>query len=232
MAQFTSITERRTHADDVFQALYQDIVTLRLMPGAKMSEVEIANQFSVSRQPVRDAFARLGNLGLLLIRPQKATVVRKFSILEIAHARFVRTAVEVEVLRRTIQRWPGIDTTGFRECIAQQKAAVDANETDRFHELDYQFHKMLCTASGFDMAFTTIAEMKSKVDRLCLLSLEEPTEMEILLQDHKRIIAALDGNDFPALETAIRRHLARLDAVVERIHAKHSEYFDEACPEQ
>jgi DNA-binding GntR family transcriptional regulator len=226
MAQFTSITERRTHADEVFETLYHDIVTLRLMPGTKMSEIEIASQFSVSRQPVRDAFSRLGNLGLLLIRPQKATVVRKFSIPEISHARFVRTAIEVEVLRRTILRWPDLDTSHFRESIAQQMAAVEAKNADRFHELDYQFHKMLCAASGFGMAFTTIAEMKAKVDRLCHMALEEPTEMEVLLKDHKGIIAALDADDFPALETTIRTHLARLDSVVDRIQSEHSEYFE------
>ena len=159
MAQQTRIADRRTSADDVFDALHHDIVTLRLMPGAKMSEVEIANQFSVSRQPVRDAFARLGNLGLLLIRPQKATVVRKFSIAEISHARFVRTANEVEVLRTAILKWRDIDTSDFRDNIKQLEAAIDAKDIDLFPKLDYQIHKMLCVASGFDLAFTTIAEV-------------------------------------------------------------------------
>ena len=68
--------------------------------------------------------------------------------------------------------------------------------------------------------------MKAKVDRLCFLSLEEPTEMNVLLEDHKRIIAALDANDFPALEGAIRKHLARFDSVIDRIQHERSEYFD------
>ena len=226
MPQFTTTAERRTSVDDVFDTLHEDIVTLKLMPGTKISEAEIANQFSVSRQPVRDAFSRLGNLGLLLIRPQRATVVRKFSIPEISHARFVRTAIEVEVLRTAIVKWPETDTAGIRENMAQQAAAVKAQATDRFHELDYEFHKLLCQAAGFELAFRSIAEMKTKVDRLCRLSLEEPTEMKFLLEDHKRILAALDGNDFYELETAIRAHLDRLDPVVEKIREEHLEYFE------
>jgi DNA-binding GntR family transcriptional regulator len=58
------------------------------------------------------------------------------------------------------------------------------------------------------------------------MALEEPTEMEVLLKDHKGIIAALDADDFPALETTIRTHLARLDSVVDRIQSEHSEYFE------
>ncbi|RLJ41269.1 GntR family transcriptional regulator [Litoreibacter meonggei] len=226
MSQFTNLTERRTSIDDIFDTLHEDIVTLKLMPGTKISEAEIANQFSVSRQPVRDAFSRLGNLGLLLIRPQKATVVRKFSIPEIFHARFVRTAIEVEVLRTAVLKWSDTDTTPIRENMKQQVAAVKAQDTDRFHGLDYEFHKLLCAAAGFEMAFETIAEMKTKVDRLCRLSLEEPTEMKVLLEDHERILSGLDSNDFSALETVIRTHLARLDSVVEKVRLQHSEYFE------
>ena len=64
------INERRTSADVVFESLFEEIVALDLLPGAKMSEVEVAKRFGVSRQPVRDAFSRLGSLGLLVIRPQ------------------------------------------------------------------------------------------------------------------------------------------------------------------
>lgn len=226
MTQLTNAAERRTNVDEVFEALHHEIVTLELMPGTKISEAEIASKFSVSRQPVRDAFARLGNLGLLLIRPQKATVVRKFSMPEISHARFVRTAIEVEVLRNAIHKWPDIDTSDIRENMKRQAASVAAKDTVLFHELDYEFHKSLCVAAGFELAFETISEMKSKVDRLCSLSLAEPTEMEILLADHTRMIAALDDGDAAALETVIRQHLARLDAVVDRIQQKHSEYFE------
>ena len=226
MGHTAKLASRRTNVDEVFETLHHDIVTLKLMPGTKMSEVEVASQFAVSRQPVRDAFARLDNLGLLLIRPQKATVVRKFSAFEISNARFVRTAIEVEVLRTAIVRWPDLDTSEIRGNIALQQQAVEAQNADRFHELDYQFHKLLCSASSFDLAFETIAEMKSKVDRLCLLSLEESAELEVLLEDHKSIIAALDAKDFPTLEAVIRTHLARLNATVEKVQREHSEYFE------
>ena len=91
---------RRSAADEVFNKLHGDIVSLRLLPGTKLSESEIAKQCDVSRQPVREAFIRLNNKGLLTVRPQKATLVRKISIREILNARFIRTAVEVEVVRK------------------------------------------------------------------------------------------------------------------------------------
>jgi len=65
--------DRQTAADGVFESLRNDIISLRLEPGTKLSEVEIAKQNDVSRQPVREAFIRLSNMNLLLVRPQRAT---------------------------------------------------------------------------------------------------------------------------------------------------------------
>jgi len=56
------ITERRTSADVVFDFLYEEISSLGLMPGTKISEAEMAAKFGVSRQPVRDAFSKLDNM--------------------------------------------------------------------------------------------------------------------------------------------------------------------------
>ncbi|MEL6920239.1 MAG: GntR family transcriptional regulator, partial [Pseudomonadota bacterium] len=50
--------ERRTTADAVFDQLLDEIVSLSLTPGTKLSEVDVAKRFGVSRQPVRDAFNR------------------------------------------------------------------------------------------------------------------------------------------------------------------------------
>ena len=89
------VFERRTATDMVFDALFEEILTLKLMPGAKLSEADIAKRFGVSRQPVRDAFSKLESLDMLLIQPQKATKVRGFSMELVEHSRFVRLAVEL-----------------------------------------------------------------------------------------------------------------------------------------
>jgi DNA-binding GntR family transcriptional regulator len=68
--------------------------------------------------------------------------------------------------------------------------------------------------------------MKTKVDRLCFLSLEGHAEMDVILADHKTILAGLEANDFEAVETAIRKHLSRLDTVIDKIRRENSEYFE------
>ena len=88
-----------TAADRVFEVLYEQVVTLALPPGTRLSEVEVAQAAGVSRQPVRDAFWRLSQLGFLTIRPQRSTEVSAISERAVLQARFVRTALEVETVR-------------------------------------------------------------------------------------------------------------------------------------
>lgn len=126
MQDLTGLFERRTTSDVVFEHLRNEIVSLEILPGSKLSEADVARRFGVSRQPVRDAFARLENLELLLIRPQKATEVRGFSMERISHARFVRLAVELEVIRQACSVWNDDRGTALEKNLAQQQQAVDA----------------------------------------------------------------------------------------------------------
>lgn len=225
MVAVPDIADRKTSADIVFDQLYEEIVGLDLLPGAKMSEVEVAKRFGLSRQPVRDAFSRLSNLGLLIVRPQRSTVVRYFSLEGIQNARFIRTAVEVEVLRKACANWDTNFDAPINENLARQRSAVDADDPDKFHNLDYDFHRLLCQSTGADFAFDVIAANKAQVDRLCILSLTNKGSMELLYADHLEMIDGLRTGNFGKVDAAIRRHLERLSPTITSIHDTHRSYF-------
>ena len=227
MAFVQEIGERKTSADAVFDHLYRGIVALDILPGTKISEVEIAKQFGVSRQPVRDAFSKLGNQGLLIIRPQRATVVRHFSLDGIGHARFIRTAVEVEVLRHACRTWTGRLDPEIDDNLAAQRRVIDADDVTAFHGLDYEFHRLLCQSAQAEFAFETIADQKAQVDRLCVLSLTSQETMDALLEDHLDIVGGLRAGDQVSVEASIRRHLGRLTSTIESVYASHREYFED-----
>lgn len=226
MHELAGVFERRTTTDFVFDQLHEEIVSLEILPGTKLSETEVARRFGVSRQPVRDAFARLENLDLLLIRPQKATEVRGFSMQRISHARFVRLAVELEVIRNACSVWDDDHAESLERNLDQQQHAVDADQPDVFHALDYKFHELICELSGHPMAFETIKECKQKVDRLCILSFGRQNESAILLQDHQRLAHAIKKGSTEKAVAIARQHLSRLDETIADIYRAHPEYFE------
>ena len=226
MQNIAEILERRTTTDLVFEELFNAIVSLQMLPGTKLSEAEIAKKFGVSRQPVREAFNKLEAQDLLLIRPQKATQVRGFSMERIAHARFVRLAVEVEVVRCACAKWQPSDNEQLKLNLDEQRKSIDRNQPEEFHRLDYEFHKLICSLAGHQMAFETIQQCKRKVDRLCMLSLGRQSEASTLLGDHEELAAALEKGDEKNAANIVRLHLGRLDETINDIHREHSEYFE------
>ena len=217
----------RSTTDLVFNELYEDIVSLRLLPGAKISEAEIAKRMGVSRQPVRDAFNRLVNLDLLLIRPQRATTVRRFSITEISNTRFVRLAVELEVVEQACAVRSDQFAEALDDNLSQQQAAVDAGQEDTFHALDYAFHKLICDFSGRPLAYEIIEKCKRQVDRLCLLSLGRDHEAQAVLDDHRAIAEALKAGSVNKARAQVRRHLGRLDDTIAEIYQKNADFFED-----
>lgn len=226
MVQVSGLSERRTSVDDIFDHLHEQILTLQLRPGDRISEAEIAANFGVSRQPVRDAFSRLANLDLLLIRPQRATEVRKFSMREIEKARFVRAAIDKEVLHRASEICDKTGEAKLNAALSEQEALLVSGDFEAFGQLDYAFHKLLCEIAQAEFAFDVIQEEKAKVDRLCMLGLAKERRMPELIDDHRMIAKAVISHDANAAVSAGLLHLSRLDETIETIIATNANYFE------
>ncbi|MCF2904219.1 GntR family transcriptional regulator [Octadecabacter sp. CECT 8868] len=226
MSNSTQTRDRRTSVDEVFDYLRAEISESRLLPGDKISESEIAAKFGISRQPVRDAFSRLENLDLLLIRPQRSTEVKRFSMREITKSRFVRSSVEAEVLRLAAANCDALGAARLKASLELQAAIVEIGDYDKFGEMDYEFHQILCDIGHVDFAFEVIKQEKANVDRLCQLGLAQENRMPQLLDDHREIAKAVQEHDAEGAVEAGMKHLHRLDATIDAVSDAHADYFD------
>ena len=227
MKSSVRVSERRTSAEIVFESLYDQIMSLGLLPGVKMSEADVAQQFGVSRQPVRDAFFRLESLNLLLIQPQRATLVRRFSSKEICKARYIRLAIELEIGRSAIARWTPAWAPKFEANLAAQNEAVAISDLDAFQASDEAFHRLIAEVAESIPAFDTVLENKAHIDRICTLSKNKNHEMKQVMEDHQRIYQALSTGDRHTFEDELRQHLSRLESTVTTVRKTHSDYFDD-----
>jgi len=214
---------RPSVADQVFDDLRHRILSLQITPGARMSEVDVAAQLGVSRQPVRDAFYRLAKLGLLVIRPQRSTTVTLISREAVMRARFLRTALEVETIRTAAETLSDTDIAALRAMIEEQAAAMQADDRLTFHALDDTFHHEICTRAGVGFAWDLIHEMKAHMDRVRMLSLAFASRRA--WDDHVAILNALATRDAEAAAAAMRLHLSRISDIYDRIRADRRDWF-------
>lgn len=214
-------------APQVMRALRDAIVRLELPPGAAISEADIARRFGVSRQPVREAFIKLQEAGLLAIRPQRATLVQRISAAEVMNARFVREAVEAAVAREAAEARPAGLATQLRDLVAAQERAAAAEDGVLFLRLDECFHRALAEGIGRGFAWTVLEAIKAQMDRVRFLSFEGATPLAELISQHRAIAEGIAAGDPDAAEAAMRRHLREILASLPKIAEAHPDYFED-----
>ncbi|KQT69669.1 MULTISPECIES: GntR family transcriptional regulator [unclassified Aureimonas] len=219
------VSSRSTIAESIYEELRRAILELRLQPGTKISEAEIAKRLGVSRQPVREAFARLGRSGYLRIQPQRATEIVRISTREVMNAHFIREALEVATARRAADRATPAMLDRLSALLSRQDAAQRADDRTAFQREDDAFHLAIAEEAGCGFAWRLIDEQKAQMDRVRFLALAfgQPDALD----DHRRIFDALSAGDPDAAETAMRAHLARIVEIVERLRGEFSHYFQE-----
>lgn len=191
----------------LYHVLRQSIIRMILAPGQALSEKEIADTFNVSRQPVREAFIRLSEAGLVEVRPQRGTYVVRISQQAVLGARFVREAVEVAVARLAAEQ--GLDRATLaelRELIERQRRCIDPQDYDRFFQLDEAFHRTLSLGVNQQAAWRVTEEVKAQLDRVRYLSVPDSTPINKLIGQHARIVDTIARRDVEAAASAMAVH--------------------------
>ncbi|GKY87711.1 GntR family transcriptional regulator [Sinisalibacter aestuarii] len=76
----TGTAKRERGATTVYQALREEILTLKREPGSGLDEVGIASEFNLSRTPVREAIFMLSGEGLVKVLQNRSSIVMPLSM--------------------------------------------------------------------------------------------------------------------------------------------------------
>ncbi len=214
-------------APQLVALLRKSIAELRLPPGSALSEKEIAAQYGVSRQPVREAFIKLSEAGLVEIRPSRGTYVMKISVRAVANARFVREAIEAETARHAASLATPGNLIALRDLIARQKSAAAMGDFAEFNAMDETFHRTLADIVKNDFALRVVEAARFQTDRVRLLSLPDASPLNVLIHQHEEILACLVARDGDGAARAMSRHLREILLALPSIAAAHPDFFDD-----
>ena len=200
------------------------IVRNQLEPGMRLSESEIGTKFGLSRQPVREAFIKLAEEGLLEIRPQRGTYVRKISLEAVTDARFVREAIEADIVKACAECADAGLIRDLRDQIAAQTRLAD-DRPSAFVPLDDEFHRTLAEAAGHPNAWTVIEGMKSQMDRVRQLT-STNFSLAHLIAQHTAVVDAIEVGESGHAEQAMRGHLRMILQDLPAIREAYPDYFE------
>jgi DNA-binding GntR family transcriptional regulator len=187
--------------------LRSGIVTGRLAPGQALREVEVARQLGVSRGPVREAFQRLIQEGLLEAQPARGVFVAQLTADDITDLYLARGAVETTAARL-------LASSGSAKPIDELSAALaelEAAPADNWHELvslDLHLHEVLVRSTG-SKRLARMFDTLAAETRLCMVALESfYPERADLVTEHAEIVEAIRQRDAAAATRFLDRHMA------------------------
>jgi DNA-binding GntR family transcriptional regulator len=209
----------------VYLWLRRRIVEMDMLPGARVVERDIAEEFGTSRTPVHEAVQRLADEGLIEIVPRSGTFVARIPLDALEEANLVRHALETAIIEKAAERVAPEDTARLRAILAEQEAAIAANDRAAFHRTDERFHALLAELSGYPGVWPIIQQAKTQMDRYRQLTLPLEGRMAGVLEEHRTVVAAIEARDPVRAVAAMREHLDHVMPVLEITRKLRPEFF-------
>jgi DNA-binding GntR family transcriptional regulator len=187
--------------------LRSGIVTGRLPPGQALREVEIARQLGVSRGPVREAFQRLIQEGLLEAHPARGVFVLQLTAGDIADLYLARGAVETTAAQLLARPGTARPIDELSAALSELEAAP-VDDWNKLADLDLRLHEALVRSAG-SKRLARMFDTLAAETRLCMVALEpfypEPAD---LVTEHAEIVQAIQRRDAAAATQLLERHMA------------------------
>ena len=226
MSQPISEDKDISKTERVYEVLRRRIRELILAPGAPLRKEEIALELGVSRAPVSDAIGRLAEEGLIDVFPQHGSFVALIRAADVRESLFVRTALEVEAMRR-LGAAPDATTLRILDAnIAKQADALRAGNLELFYDLDEALHAAIFGAIEKPRALRLLEAARAPLDRVRRLALPQAGRPEQTLVEHRALVEAIRSGDGEYAAAAMRAHLTMVGRAIEsklpEIEATHS----------
>lgn len=222
---------RQTIATQAYDRIRDAIVTTAMKPGTEISETEIAETIGISRTPVREAFIRLAEEGLLDVQPQSGTRVSRLRVSRIREAVLVRGIIEGEVIRRAPAAPSPRRILELEDSIRQQRLSLLALDFALMHRHDMEFHQRLMAAYGCPHAWAACEAVADDIARIQFLIGMDVGHVQGVIREHEAILAAVRAGDHLAAAAAVERHIANAAIDKSMLDGKDPSWFDEDAAE-
>ncbi|MFS4583412.1 GntR family transcriptional regulator [Phaeobacter sp. C3_T13_0] len=200
---------RNTLPDVIAADLRERILSGELAEGEPIRQEALAEEYDVSRMPVREALKRLDAEGLVLFANNRGATVTKHSLREIAEIFDLRILVEVDLFRRSI---PAMTTTDFARCsqiLDEMEASYDADDVATWGALNHRYHSALYAAAERRLTNDVLQGLSLHSDRFVRMHLSVMKQREPAKSEHRDLLALAEARNVEGACEALTRHISR-----------------------
>ncbi|AML53283.1 GntR family transcriptional regulator [Falsihalocynthiibacter arcticus] len=202
----SEIDRSRPIGAQIYDIVRLNIIVESLKPSTPINETDLSHWFGVSRTPVREAYLRLIDEGLIHAKSKVGTIVAPIDAARVREGIIIRRSLEREVVKQICER--DVDLRTLDASVALQRVAVSHDDHIEFFKRDEEFHEALAELAGIPSAWRLAHSVKAHTDRArIMLTANLPLRINVAFGEHLEIIKVLRVKDSELAQALINRHI-------------------------
>ena len=199
----TSATKR------VYEYLYEEIVSCRLVPGTALSEMALSQLLKTSRTPVREATMALEGEGLINRYPKRGCFVSKITAQDVNEIFSLRKLLEVAALR---QANPLADMHNLRDLEQALLVLSPKGKPKDYFDIDRRLHNLLVVNCGNMRLIMIIQTLNGQIEQFRRISSMQPQRLSESKAEHLGIVRSLMNSDLEHTCALLECHIENVRA--------------------
>ncbi|WP_382158291.1 GntR family transcriptional regulator [Hydrogenophaga sp. ANAO-22] len=190
--------------EEVAELLRQRIFRRELEPGSWIDELKLAEEYGISRTPLREALKVLAAEGLVTMKVRRGAYVTEVSEKDLADVYHLLALLESDAAGVVAARASDEELASLQALHQELEAAV--GERDRFFALNEQFHMRVLELARNRWREQMVADLRKVMKLNRHNSLLKSGRIEESLAEHRAIVAALTQRDAALTVQRMREH--------------------------
>jgi DNA-binding GntR family transcriptional regulator len=200
-----AVGKKRSLSEQVYQVLLGAIINHKIRPGTRLFEDELAKQFGVSGTTVREALTKLEQDGLVVKSPHRFTMVPRLSQQDIEEIYDLRLALETLAVRRVHERITPEGLARLKELLTKGGEALEQGDLNGLVHYNEEFHNALCELCGNRRLVRMLQVLRKQIRLFRARGIKDYPGLE----EHRRIVEALEQGDCERAVGEMGRHIIR-----------------------
>lgn len=186
------------------------IVRGELAQGDRLTEEGVAEEFGVSRGPVRDAVSLLVNEGLVETRRPRGIYVRGLTLDDIEQLYSLRAALEQLAVSRAM-RVEGTDWRQVGALVEQMNEAAESGDHAAFYRADVNFHSVFYELAQHPRLLATWRQYEPTFKALLEVTINHDEDLHESAQSHRELFDLIVAGDAERVAAELADHLERAE---------------------
>ncbi|HCP81429.1 MAG TPA: GntR family transcriptional regulator [Octadecabacter sp.] len=201
---------------DAYEMILEAIDTGTYKPGSRLVESELAERFGVSRTPIREALQRLETQSLLA-RDGRSLIVASLDHGQLSELYVVRGALEGLAARLAARHSTPEELAVLRDMLVADRKLV--GDPEAMSRANRRFHKQIHLASHNRFLVQQLDLVHRSMALLASTSIAAEGRPSDTLEEHERIVSAIEAGDGDAADQALRDHISEAFTIRLRLDA-------------